>query len=177
VIKSEIRDVHVDIFLESHDVIFFENIFPMKNLYGMSSLPTNVITDTSPEPSEIFDHAEHTPESIHEEIDSEVSRRSKRSRTVKSLVMNSLSISWMTLLKPLSRHLHLLIRMIEKKQSIVRWTQFSPMVVNSWFVSGSLKRSLGQMVLLISTRQVLWPRVIPKRKAKISLILIHLLLD
>jgi hypothetical protein len=40
-----------------------------------------------------------------------------------------------------------------------------------------LKRCLGQMVLLTSTRQCLWPRVIPKRKAKISLILINLLLD
>jgi hypothetical protein len=27
VIKSEVPDVHVDIFLESHDVTFFENIF------------------------------------------------------------------------------------------------------------------------------------------------------
>jgi hypothetical protein len=30
VIKSEVPDVHVDIFLESHDVTFFENIFPIK---------------------------------------------------------------------------------------------------------------------------------------------------
>jgi hypothetical protein len=37
VIKSEIHDVHVDIFLESHDVTFFVNICPMKNSYGMSS--------------------------------------------------------------------------------------------------------------------------------------------
>jgi hypothetical protein len=31
VIKSEIPDVHVDTFLESRDVNFFKNIFPMKN--------------------------------------------------------------------------------------------------------------------------------------------------
>jgi hypothetical protein len=30
VIKSEIPDVHVDTFLESHNITFFENIFPMK---------------------------------------------------------------------------------------------------------------------------------------------------
>jgi hypothetical protein len=84
VIKSEIPDVHVDTFLESHDVTFFENIFPMKKSYDMSSLPTNVITDISPEPSENFDHAKHTPEPIHEEVDSESPRRSKRPRTVKS---------------------------------------------------------------------------------------------
>jgi hypothetical protein len=65
VIKSEIHDVHTDTFLESRDVTFFENIFPMKNLYGMPSLPTNMLADTSPEPSENFDHVEHTPELIH----------------------------------------------------------------------------------------------------------------
>jgi hypothetical protein len=84
VIKSEIHDVHIDTFLESRDVTFFENIFAMKNLYGMSSLPTNVLGDTSPEPSENFDHAEHTAKPIHEEIDSEAPRRSKRPRTAKS---------------------------------------------------------------------------------------------
>jgi hypothetical protein len=68
VIKSEIHDVHVDIFLKSRDVTFFENIFSMKNLYDMSSLSTNVIADTPFEPSEIFDHAEYTYEPIHEEI-------------------------------------------------------------------------------------------------------------
>jgi hypothetical protein len=56
----------------------------MKNLYGMSSLPANVIADTTPEPSKNFHHAEHTLEPIHEEIDSEAPRRSKRPRTAKS---------------------------------------------------------------------------------------------
>jgi hypothetical protein len=77
VIKFEVPDVHVDTFLESRDVTLFENIFPMKNSYGMSSLPANMITDTTPEPSENFDHAEYTHETIHEEIDSEAPRRSK----------------------------------------------------------------------------------------------------
>jgi hypothetical protein len=84
VIKSEVSDVHVDTFLESRDVTFFENIFPMENLYGMSSLPANMIADTTHEPSKNFEHAEHTPEPIHEEIDSEAPRRSKRPRTTKS---------------------------------------------------------------------------------------------
>jgi hypothetical protein len=84
VIKLEIPDLHVDTFLEFCDVTFFENIFSMKNSYGMSSLPANMIVDTSPEPSEIFDHAKHIPEPIHEEIDSEAPRRSKRPRTTKS---------------------------------------------------------------------------------------------
>jgi hypothetical protein len=83
-IKSEIPDVYVDTFLESRDVTFFKNIFPIKNLYGMSNLPANVIADTSPKPSENFDHAKHTLEPIHEEIDNEAPRRSKRPRTAKS---------------------------------------------------------------------------------------------
>jgi predicted ABC-class ATPase len=59
-------------------------LLSMKNLNGMSSLPANVIADTSTQPSENFDHAEHTPEPIHEEIDSETHRRSKRPRIAKS---------------------------------------------------------------------------------------------
>jgi hypothetical protein len=50
----------------------------------MSSLPANVLADTSLEPSKNFDHAKHTPEPIHEEIDNEAPRRSKRPRTAKS---------------------------------------------------------------------------------------------
>jgi hypothetical protein len=58
--------------------------------------------------------------------------------------------------------------------------------VNPWVVSECLKRSLGQMILLISIRQDLWPRVIPKRKTKIffdtyspvaRLTIIHVLLS
>jgi hypothetical protein len=84
VMKSEVPNVHVHIFLESCDVTFAKNIFPIKNLYGMSSLPANVIADTTPEPSKNFDHVEHTPEPIHEDIDSKASRRSKRPRNAKS---------------------------------------------------------------------------------------------
>jgi hypothetical protein len=84
VIKLEIHDVHIATFLESRDVTFFENIFSMKNSYDISNLPANVLTDTSSEPSKFFDHAGHTPEPIHEEIDSEAPRRSKRPMTAKS---------------------------------------------------------------------------------------------
>jgi hypothetical protein len=77
----------------------------MKNLYGMSSLPANVIADTTPEPSENFDHAEHIPEPIHKEIDSEVLGGARDQRMQSLSMMISLFISWMTLLKPLPRHL------------------------------------------------------------------------
>jgi hypothetical protein len=39
VIKLEVPNVYVDTFLESRDVNFFENIFPMKNSHNMSRLP------------------------------------------------------------------------------------------------------------------------------------------
>jgi hypothetical protein len=84
VIKSEVPDVYVNTFLESRDVTFFENIFPIKNLNNMSNLLANVRADTTPEPSENFDHARHTLEPIREEIASEAPRRSKRPRTIKS---------------------------------------------------------------------------------------------
>jgi hypothetical protein len=54
----------------------------MKNSYA--SLPANVLADTSHKPFENFDHAEHTPEPIHEEINSEATKRSKRPRIAKS---------------------------------------------------------------------------------------------
>jgi hypothetical protein len=60
VIKSVVSNVHVDTFLESRDVTFFENIFPMKNSYDMFSLPANVIVDTTPQPSKFFDYADFT---------------------------------------------------------------------------------------------------------------------
>jgi hypothetical protein len=50
----------------------------------MSRLPENVIADTTPKSSEIFVHPEHTLEPVHEEIDGEAPRRSKRQRIAKS---------------------------------------------------------------------------------------------
>jgi hypothetical protein len=119
VIKSEVSYVHVDTFLESHDVTFFENIFPIKNSYDISSLPTNMIADTTFEPSKFFDLYKHTPKPIQRLIVKLLG--GARNQGVQSLsMMISLFISWMTPLKSLSRHLHLLMLMIEKKRSIVR---------------------------------------------------------
>jgi hypothetical protein len=187
VIKSEITDVHVDIFLETRDVTFFENIFAMKNSYGMSNLPANVLANRSPEPSENFDHAEHTPEPIHEEIDSESPRSSKRPRTIKSFgddftiylmddtpktIVEAFASSDVDDCKEAVRNEMDSILSNEIWELVDR-----PYGCKSVGYKWVLKRSLDQMVLLISTMQDLWPRVIPKRKAKISLILIHLLLD
>jgi hypothetical protein len=83
VIKLEVSDVYVDIFLESRDVVLFENIFSMKNLHTMSRLPNNVIIDITPKPFENFVYTEHTLEPVQEEIDGETPRRSKRQMTKK----------------------------------------------------------------------------------------------
>jgi hypothetical protein len=64
------------------------------------------------------------------------------------LVMISLCTLWTILLLPLQKHLHLQMKMIGKKQFIMRWTPFfqmvrgksliDPMDVNLWVVSGLL---------------------------------------
>jgi hypothetical protein len=45
--------------------------------------------------------------------------------------------------------------------------------VNLWDVNGCSTKSLGLIVLLRRTRRGLWLRVIPRKKVKIILILIH----
>ena len=45
VFKSEVPDVHVNSLMESRDVTFFENIFPMKDLHSMSRLSSDVIAE------------------------------------------------------------------------------------------------------------------------------------
>jgi hypothetical protein len=79
-----VPNVYVNTLLESHDVTFFENIFPMKNSHSMSRLPKSVIVDTTPEPSENFVQVEYTLEPVHEDIDGEAPKRSKRQRIAKS---------------------------------------------------------------------------------------------
>jgi hypothetical protein len=116
VIKSEVHDVHVDTFLESCDITFFENIFPIKKLYDMSSLPENVIADT--------------PELIHKEIDSKAPRKSKRPKTAKSfgddftiyLVDDTPKTIAEAFASPDAD---------DWKEFVVRWTQFSLMELGS----------------------------------------------
>jgi hypothetical protein len=93
VIKSEVPDVYVDTFLESRDVIFFENIFPMMNSHNISRLPENVIADTTPDPSKNFMHVEHTLEPVHEEIEVKLTGAARDKGLQILLVMVSLFIS------------------------------------------------------------------------------------
>jgi hypothetical protein len=153
----------------------------------MSSLLANVIADTTPEPSKIFDHPEHTPKPIHEEIDSEAPRRSKRPRTAKSFGADFTIYLMDDTPKTISEafaspdaddwkeavHGEMDPIILNGTSELVDRPYGCKLVGCKWVI----KRSLGLMVLLISTRQGLWPRVIPKKKVKIFSILIHLLLD
>jgi hypothetical protein len=76
--------MHVNSLLESRDATLFENIFPMKDSYVISSLPLNEIVNTTRKSVEFSEHDEHTLESNYKEIHSDAPRRSKRQRTTKS---------------------------------------------------------------------------------------------
>ena len=76
--------MHVDTIMESRDAIFFENIFPMKDMHSTSRFSSEItpesvapiVTETSEQP------VKH--EEILEKDDSEAPRRSKRQRVAKS---------------------------------------------------------------------------------------------
>lgn len=62
VVSSKVPDVHINSLMESRDVTFFENIFPMKDTHGMSILASDMFTETTPEHVVFPDNAEKTPE-------------------------------------------------------------------------------------------------------------------
>ena len=70
--------------MESHDAIFFENIFPMKNMHSTSRFSSKITPEhVAPIVTETFEQpVEH--EEILEKDDSEAPRRSKRQRVAKS---------------------------------------------------------------------------------------------
>ena len=84
VVKSEIPDVHVDSIMESRDAIFFENIFPMKDMHSTSKFSSEITPEpVAPIVNESSEQlVEH--EKILEKDDSEAPRRSKRQKVAKS---------------------------------------------------------------------------------------------
>jgi len=87
-IKFEASDVLVDTLLESRDVTFFENIFPMNVAYSLLSSSNEFIREPTPSIEPIID-----PVGIEEDNNIVASRRSKRQRVENPLVTTSLSIS------------------------------------------------------------------------------------
>jgi hypothetical protein len=80
IIKSSVPDMHVGTIMESRDVTFFENIFPMKETHSSSS---HEFVKT-PENNDEIVRIEQPLEENNEKDDNEVTRKSKRQRTAKS---------------------------------------------------------------------------------------------
>ena len=80
IVKSGVPDMHVGTILESRDVTFFENIFPMKETSSSSS---NEFIQNSGHNDSVVSF-EQPLEENHEKDDNEVIRKSKRQRIAKS---------------------------------------------------------------------------------------------
>ena len=80
IFKSEVLDMHVGTIMESRDVTFFENIFPMKRIPSSSSHEFG----ETPENNDKIVRFDQPLEGNNEKDDNEVTRKSKRQRTAKS---------------------------------------------------------------------------------------------
>jgi hypothetical protein len=80
VVKSGVDDMNVGTIFESRDAMFFEDIFPMRDMHGMSSWESDPIHETPMESDEESDDES----SDSDEDDNEAPTRSKRQRTAKS---------------------------------------------------------------------------------------------
>jgi hypothetical protein len=82
VVKSDVPDMHVDTIMESDYAMFFENMFPMKDMQSTTRFYTK-ITSESIAPVESSEQPVVNKE-IVEKDDSEAPRRSKKQRVAKS---------------------------------------------------------------------------------------------
>ncbi|WVZ50711.1 hypothetical protein U9M48_001943 [Paspalum notatum var. saurae] len=80
VVKSDVPDMYVDSIMESRDAIFFENIFPMKDMHNSSRFSYEITPELNA-PTEVF---EPPREISPEEDNNEAPRKSKRQRVEKS---------------------------------------------------------------------------------------------
>ncbi|KAK1643602.1 hypothetical protein QYE76_061407 [Lolium multiflorum] len=85
VVKSGVDDMNVGTIFESRDATFFEDIFPMRDMHGMSSWESDPIHETPMESDEESDDES----SDSDEDDNEAPTRSKRQRTAKSFALAS----------------------------------------------------------------------------------------
>ena len=82
VFKSKVLDMHVDTIMESRDATFFENMFPLKDMYSTSRFSSEIILKPAAPTKFSEQPVEH--EEILKKDDSEPPRRSKRQRVAKS---------------------------------------------------------------------------------------------
>jgi hypothetical protein len=185
VVRSGVPDLLVSTIMESRDTTFFENIFPMRDETS-SSRQEYVEKDDS---TKLMELNEPTFIERPEEDNYEAPRRSKRQRTEKSfgddfiiyLVDDTPKAIAEAYSSPDADYWKEVVRsemdsiMSNGTWEVVEHPYGCKPVGCKWVLK--IKRSLGLMELLISTRLDLWPRVTPKRMEKTSLILTHQSLD
>jgi hypothetical protein len=70
--------MHVDTIMESRDAIFFENIFPMKDMHSNTRFSSEIAPDFTIPIESPIESFEQPLEDIHEKDDNEVPVRNKR---------------------------------------------------------------------------------------------------
>src|SRR5947207_2216581 len=83
VVKSEVPDMHVDTIMESRDAIFFENMFPMKDMHST----VRIFSEIFPESSTSSEYFEQPPEEVLEKDHNETPARSKRLRIANDFIV------------------------------------------------------------------------------------------
>ena len=78
VIKSEVPDMHVDTIMESHDAMFFENIFPMKDMHSNARFSSEIAPDFTTPIESTVESFEQPLEEVLDKDDNEVPTRNKR---------------------------------------------------------------------------------------------------
>jgi hypothetical protein len=84
VVKFEVPDMHVDTIMESRDAIFFENMFPMKDMHITARFSSEIIPEFSTSDNYFEQPHENIFEDVHEKDDNEAPTRIKRQMTAKS---------------------------------------------------------------------------------------------
>src|SRR3954468_1097072 len=165
--------------MESKDATFFEDIFPMRDMQSTSRQESDEI----PEPAIPMEYYERTHDEILWRKTMKLLLGARDRGLQSSLVMISLCTTWMILPLLFQKLMHHRMLTTGKMRFVARWIPswlmehgkllIVLMVVNLWDVNGCSKRSLGLMAVLKNTRLGSWLRAIPRRKEKISLILMH----
>jgi hypothetical protein len=186
VVKSKVPYMHVDIIFESHDAIFFENIFSMKDMYSNTRFSFKIAPDFTIPIESPVESLEQPLKEVLEENDNEVLVETRNEGLQNPLVMISLCILWMILLPLLQRYISL--DAYDWKEA-VRSEMDSILSNGTWELSELsfgckpigckwvFKKKLRPNGTIDKYKARLWLRVIPRRKMRISLILIHLLLE
>src|SRR5438128_11725249 len=120
IVKSEVPDMHVGTIMESNDVTFFEDIFPMKDNHSSSTqeMPSSSSQDLAkiPEPTISMEHYNNLVED-----DNEDPRRSKRQRIAKPFGDDFIVYLIDDTPSSIFEAIHLLMLTTGRRLSVARW--------------------------------------------------------